>query len=97
VGEQYAVRIEFATRITAVVTTADEHPHRRVVAVIWRRGNHMRLTYEDGTSSLVVAAPSVAEGIAKDAGLAQDSSSEGVLSWERPAPWVPTGVVTAPD
>jgi hypothetical protein len=44
----------------------------------------MTLTYEDGTTSLVVAASSVAERIAKDAGLVHGSRSDAEIRWEQP-------------
>jgi hypothetical protein len=46
----------------------------------------MTLTYEDDTTSTVVAAPGVAERIAGDAGLVVVPSGEGELRWERAAP-----------
>jgi hypothetical protein len=69
-----------------VATAADLYLQRRVVAVLWRQGNHMTLTYDDGTTSLVVAVSSVAERIAKDAGLVQGSTSDAEICWDQPGP-----------
>jgi hypothetical protein len=69
-----------------VATAADGYQQRRIVAVLWRQGNHMTLSYDDGTTCVVVAGASVAEGIANDARLVQGSSREGELRWESPAP-----------
>jgi hypothetical protein len=64
----------------------DRYPSREVVAVVWRQGNHMTVTYEDGSTDVAVAAPDVAQLIAEDAELILGSSPEGQLRWEQPAP-----------
>jgi hypothetical protein len=43
------------------------------------------ITYEDASTSSVVAGPGVAQSIAEEAGLGRGSSPDDILRWERPA------------
>jgi len=57
-----------------------------VVAVLWRRGNHLTITHEDGSKTSAIAGPETAQRIAEDAELILGASQDGTCRWGKPAP-----------
>jgi hypothetical protein len=54
-----------------------------VETVAWTHGNHVRITYADGSSMPVIAARTVATAIAEDAGLSATPAPDGTARWAR--------------